>query len=120
MAETFTDLYVGNMSLLSWPYELLPRTAAVAIAVVIVLLPWFRNAEATAYATFMALTVFLYGVFLGLFNVAEAARFMANIQDIAVLSMVLFIAIAISQAHRAAIVAAGRLFARRTQSIGDR
>jgi hypothetical protein len=106
MAETYSDLFVGNVSPFAIAFHQLPLVAAIAFLVVIVLLPWWRNTAATGYALVVGLTVFLYGVFLGLFNVSEATRFMANIQDLAVLSMVLIVAVAISQIYRAAVAIA--------------
>lgn len=103
MAEKVTGLYVGNVSPFALPFLMLPFVAGVAFIIVIVLAPWWRDARVTGYALIIALTVMLYGVFLGLFNVAEAGRFTANIQDLAILSMLIFVGLALSQLRRATL-----------------
>ena len=103
MAEKVTSLYVGNVSPFALPFLMLPFVAGVAFLIVIVLAPWWRDERVTGYALIIAVTVILYGVFLGLFNVAEAGRFTANIQDLAILSMLIFVGLALSQLRRATL-----------------
>ncbi|MBX9775404.1 MAG: hypothetical protein K2Y71_13470 [Xanthobacteraceae bacterium] len=113
IAEKITNLYVGNISPFAPLFFLLPLVGAVAFIILVVLAPWWRNAAATGYALVISLTVLLYGACLGLLNTSEPARFMANIQDLAVLALALFVAIAISQAARA-IRAIGSSISRRS------
>jgi hypothetical protein len=117
MAETLTDLYVGNTTPFAYFYLRLPYVAAIAFLVVMLLAPWWRDPAATGYALILALIVFSYGVLLGLINVAEAARFMTSIQDLAILSMLIIIAVAMAQLRRAAFAGVLKLWPPRS---GDR
>jgi len=92
MARKVTGTYVSNISLFASWLQYLPLITLCALPVFFHPRMWGHRArQLLGYSVVFAMLSLSYGVFLALFNVSEAPRFIANIQDIIVLSMTLFL-----------------------------
>jgi hypothetical protein len=96
VAETFN----GTLQSLSPAFEALPMVGLVGLAFGLIVLPWSRTGDIRnpfGFGLFLLLVLFGYSDFHGLVNVSEPVRMTTNVQDLAVLMFMVFIACALLQ-----------------------